>query len=147
LASVQAQAYPASEVIVVDGASTDDSAAFATATGIPDRVLTVEHRNAAAARNTRVVEAYCGWLAFLGAGNCWERNHRAPARYLLEQGGDGVFCAPPLAVDQHAGDGIAVKRAGQAVAIAYQYGGHEAAMRALRTGHHHLVIFQRVRLF
>ncbi|RZU98355.1 glycosyltransferase [Spiribacter vilamensis] len=112
LESVRMQAYPATEIIVIDDASDDDSAAIAAATGIPDRILRVEHRNAAAARNAGIAQASCEWVAFLDADNHWLLDHLATARVLLEAGNDGVFYASPLAAGQQARDGFGVMRSG-----------------------------------
>lgn len=110
LESVRIQDHPATEIIVVDDASEDDSAAVATATGMPARILRVEHRNAAAARNAGIAAASCEWVAFLDADNHWLRDHLATAQALLEAGGDGIFHASPLAAGQQAPGGVGVMR-------------------------------------
>lgn len=65
--SVQAQVYPAHEIIVIDDGSTDDTAEVARALG--DQVIYIHQQNAgvAVARNTGVQRASGDWLAFLDA--------------------------------------------------------------------------------
>jgi len=118
LESVRAQEYPAAEVIVVDDGSTDDGAAIAAATGVPDRILAVNEGNAAACRNAGIVEASSEWIAFLDADNLWMRDHLTIARELLQAGGDGVFCSSPLSSGQEVSDGVARLRSGHPLADA-----------------------------
>lgn len=70
--SALAQVPPPLEVLVVDDASTDDSAAIAAAFGPPVRVI----RNAtrlerSASRNRGIAEARGTWVAFLDADDLW----------------------------------------------------------------------------
>ena len=65
--SVLAQTYPASEVIVVDDGSNDDSGSIASAYPAPVRCLRQENGGMAAARNSAVREATGEYFAFLDA--------------------------------------------------------------------------------
>jgi glycosyltransferase involved in cell wall biosynthesis len=96
LQSVAEQTHPADEVIVVDDASTDGSAEVARRSPVVTKVLTVAHRNAAAARNTGIEETGCEWVAFLDSDNRWHGDHLARAVAMLEESADSVFVAPPL---------------------------------------------------
>ena len=73
LASVLAQTDPPHEVIVVDDASSDDTAA-AVATFVDCRIRVIRHERrlgAAAARNTGARIARGRWLAFLDSDDEW----------------------------------------------------------------------------
>lgn len=100
LASVASQQIPAQEVIVVDDASSDDSVRVIEQTGIATKVLHVNVRNAAAARNAGIVEATGDYVAFLDADNLWLSDHLAIAAKLLEDG-ESVFCFQPSVVSGH----------------------------------------------
>jgi glycosyltransferase involved in cell wall biosynthesis len=69
--SVLAQTYRAVEVIVVDDASTDDSAAVAQRYPAPVRYVAQPHSGAGAARNHGVRQAQGQFLAFLDADDVW----------------------------------------------------------------------------
>ena len=97
LASVASQHLPADEVIVVDDASTDDSVSVVKQTGIAAKILQVDVRNAAAARNAGIAEASCDYIAFLDADNIWLADHLRIAAQLL-QDGRSVFCFLPSVV-------------------------------------------------
>lgn len=97
LTSVASQQFPAEEVIVVDDASSDDSLRLIKQTGIATKVLQVNARNAAAARNAGITEATGDYVAFLDADNVWLQDHLATAAKLLEDG-SSVFCFQPSVV-------------------------------------------------
>src|SRR5256714_4033410 len=65
--SVLAQTHPASELIVVDDGSEDESGAIAESYGPPVRCIRQENGGMAAARNTAVREATGDYFAFLDA--------------------------------------------------------------------------------
>jgi glycosyltransferase involved in cell wall biosynthesis len=65
--SVLAQTHPASEVIVVDDGSEDESGAIAESYGSPVRCIRQENGGMAAARNRAIGEATGDYFAFLDA--------------------------------------------------------------------------------
>jgi len=95
LDSVAEQIQPASEVIVVNDRSHDNTWYLAHAHPLTDSVFDVNFGNAAASRNAGVARATGDWIAFLDADNQWTPEHLAAARALLETCDDGVFCSPP----------------------------------------------------
>ncbi len=74
IASIRAQTYPVSEVIVVDDASTDDSADVARRLGATTLVQE-QNRGPSAARNRGVQAASHEIVAFLDADDAWLPGH------------------------------------------------------------------------
>jgi glycosyltransferase involved in cell wall biosynthesis len=72
LDSVRRQTYPATEVIVIDDGSTDDSAAIAESFGSPVRVLRQTNHGESVARNRGISVAAGDWIALLDADDLWE---------------------------------------------------------------------------
>ena len=91
LRGVAAQSLTPLEVIVVDDASDDGSAELARASGVDLRVLRVECRNAAAARNAGCAVAAGDWVALLDADDVWDADHLARAAALLAGTGDVAY--------------------------------------------------------
>jgi glycosyltransferase involved in cell wall biosynthesis len=73
IASLLAQSRPALEIIVVDDASTDDTAAVATKfPGAPLRIVRHEqNRGPSGSRNTGIEAARAPWIAFLDSDDEW----------------------------------------------------------------------------
>jgi len=65
------QTHPPLEVIVVDDASTDDSAAIAESYGPPVQLIRQENQGESVARNRGIEEAKGDWIAFLDADDIW----------------------------------------------------------------------------
>lgn len=93
LRSVAAQTLPPHEVIVVDDASTDDSIEQIRKTGIAVRVISVQVRNAAAARNAGIEAASGDWIALLDADDVWYPDHLSRAAEVLAGTDDVAYRA------------------------------------------------------
>jgi glycosyltransferase involved in cell wall biosynthesis/LmbE family N-acetylglucosaminyl deacetylase len=91
LQSVALQTYQPREIIVVDDASTDGSLAQIKASGVDVKVLQVNARNAASARNEGIEAATGDWIALLDADDKWYPNHLARAAELLASSNDIAF--------------------------------------------------------
>jgi glycosyltransferase involved in cell wall biosynthesis len=103
LRSVVSQTRPPEEIVIVDDGSSDDSIAVIEATGIPVKLLHVNARNAAAARNAGI-EAVCGdWVALLDADDVWYPNHLARAAELLDGTEDVAFMSSHDWIDLRGG--------------------------------------------
>lgn len=109
LRSVAGQQHPAHEVIVVNDASTDDSPERARRMDVVTRVIDVEHRNAAAARNSGIEASTGDWVAFLDADNRWHGDHLSRAVALLSRSDDCLYVAPP-APDEAEDTGVTRRR-------------------------------------
>lgn len=87
--SVLSQSRPVSEIVVVDDASTDDSAAIADAyrvAGHPVRFLRMERNGGpATARNAGIAAVSAPLVAFLDADDRWEEHHCRSLSSLLER--------------------------------------------------------------
>ncbi len=91
LRSIAAQTSPPHEIIVIDDASTDDSVEQIERSGVSVRLLRVNFRSAAAARNVGISAMTGDWLALLDADDVWYPNHLARAVELLSQTDDVAF--------------------------------------------------------
>jgi GT2 family glycosyltransferase len=89
LRSALAQNRPPHEVVVVDDGSTDDLAAAVAPFGDAVKLIRIEHRGLAAARNVSVEQATGEFVAILDADDWWE-----PQR--LERLGDLAAVRPDL---------------------------------------------------
>lgn len=72
--SVLAQSNPASEIILVNDGSTDDSLTVARSYGDKVRLIERENGGIAAARNTGAKATKCDLLTFLDADDLWTEN-------------------------------------------------------------------------
>jgi len=91
LRSVARQTYAAHEIIVIDDGSNDDSLAQIEESRVPMKLLNVNARNAAVARNAGIEVAGGDWIALLDADDVWYPNHLARATELLSQTTDVAF--------------------------------------------------------
>ena len=93
--SVLKQTYTELELIVVDDASTDDTAAVMTAITDPRvRYVRKEHGGAAAARNRGIAEAKGEFIAFQDSDDVWHSDKlEKQLAYLRAERADAVFCA------------------------------------------------------
>lgn len=89
--SVFAQTHPASEIIVVDDASTDGTRDVLRSFGSQVRVVESNCRNGAGSRNRGVEAATGDWLAFLDSDDAWRPAH-------LERYAQILADAPPTEV-------------------------------------------------
>jgi glycosyltransferase involved in cell wall biosynthesis len=84
IASVQAQQYPALEIIVVDDGSTEDLRELLRALPVDVRFFRQDNAGAAAARNRGIRDASGDLLAFLDVDDVWpDRNLGAMVDHLL----------------------------------------------------------------
>jgi glycosyltransferase involved in cell wall biosynthesis len=91
LRSIAQQSYPAYEIIVIDDDSVDDSRLKIEDSGVPVKLLHVNARNAAVARNVGIEAAKGDWIALLDADDVWYPNHLARATELLRKTNDVAF--------------------------------------------------------
>ena len=97
LNSIAAQTFKPTEIILIDDASTDNSTEIARQTAANSelnlRVLSVNVKNAATARNAGIAVATGGWIAFLDADDIWRPNHLQQALELLTGTNDVAYMA------------------------------------------------------
>jgi len=105
LASVAAQEDGPDEVVVVDDASSDDTAAVARSAGVA--VLASPAPGAAAARNHGIASMDTDYVAFLDADDAWEPGYCATARALLGRTPVDLLVAQRVDVGA---DGVRVER-------------------------------------
>ncbi len=93
LDSVLRQSYPAREVMVIDDASQDDTAALMLARYPQVRYLRLtQNRGVSAARNHGIRQARGDWLAFLDSDDEWLEGKLAAQKMALEQAPDCRLC-------------------------------------------------------
>lgn len=92
LQSVLGQTFPATEILVIDDGSTDDTATIAERFGPPVRVIRRPNARQAASRNFGVAEATGEWVAFVDADDIWEPNKLERQMGELEVHPDADVC-------------------------------------------------------
>ncbi len=90
--SILQQTRPATEVIVVDDGSTDDSARIAASFGPPVRVIRQENQGESAARNRGIEAATGDWVAFLDADDLWLPTKLARQAEVIRSAPADVVC-------------------------------------------------------
>ena len=95
MTSVLAQTHPASEILVIDDASTDRSIEIINSI-VGDRVKLLTRDTPGpggySARNLGIKEATSAWVAFLDADDAWKPDHLATLGAALDQASDAVGC-------------------------------------------------------
>lgn len=86
LHSVRDQTHPAHEIIVINDASTDDTARAVRTSGVDVVYMETAFRNAASARNAGIQRATGDWIAFLDADDLWKPDHLAQCASTLAPG-------------------------------------------------------------
>ena len=99
LRSVAAQTHQPHEVIVVSDASTDESVPIIRSTGIATRLLTVDVRNAAAARNAGIAVATGEWIALLDSDDLWLPHHLSEAVRVVSDSDDVAYMGHQAWID------------------------------------------------
>lgn len=91
--SVLEQTRPASEVLVVDDGSTDDTRARLAPLADRVRVESIANSGAAVARNVGVARTTADWIAFLDSDDYWMTDHleRVTAAIVATKGQAGVY--------------------------------------------------------
>jgi glycosyltransferase involved in cell wall biosynthesis len=89
--SVAEQTRKASEIIVVNDRSSDDTGDRVAATGLATRIITTDFGNGAAARNAGILAATGDWIAFQDADDQWYPNHLDRAEKLLSGASDVAY--------------------------------------------------------
>lgn len=88
LQSIQAQTYPAHEVVVIDNFSTDDTVQKIQESGVDVKFLQVPREGVSVSRNKGIEVATGDWIAFLDADDIWYPEHLERAKRLLESSSD-----------------------------------------------------------
>ena len=99
LQSVAAQTHPPHEVIVISDASTDGSVSVVRNSGVATHLLTVDVRNAAAARNAGIAVATGDWIALLDSDDVWLPHHLSEAVGLLSGSDDVAYMGHQAWID------------------------------------------------
>jgi glycosyltransferase involved in cell wall biosynthesis len=84
LLSVARQTYAATDVIVVDDGSADDTVSAIQRLGVTVRVIDGGGGGAAAARNAGVAATRTEWVAFLDSDDVWSEDHLERLRRAIE---------------------------------------------------------------
>jgi hypothetical protein len=87
LESILAQSHPASEVVVVDDGSTDDTAAVVARFGAAVRCVALENSGAAVARRAGVERCRSPWIALCDSDDLWTPDHLAAHARLRDEEG------------------------------------------------------------
>lgn len=92
LESVLRQTLKPAEILVIDDASTDNTADVAEAFGAPVRVIRRPHSRQAASRNFGAAEATSKWIAFVDADDLWEKDKLEKQMLALEAKPEASLC-------------------------------------------------------
>jgi len=92
LASVISQSYPATEVIVVDDGSTDNTQQFIADNYPQIRYLFQENKGVSAARNAGIDATTCEWVCLLDSDDSWQPDKLEEQCAALTENPDTLFC-------------------------------------------------------
>lgn len=80
-----AQTYPAAEIVLADGASTDDTVAIAKRVAPGIKIISRPNGGAADGRNIALREASSDWLAFMDSDDLWHPDKLRLLAQLIER--------------------------------------------------------------
>ena len=105
VASIRAQTYPCTEIVIVDDGSTDDTAQVVTALGPGIRYVTQTNAGPAAARNRGIREARGDLVAFLDTDDRWFPEKIALQVEILQREPSVALVCADMAIENEAGAG------------------------------------------
>lgn len=91
LKSVLAQTFPAAEIVLADGASTDNTVAIARSVAPGIKIICRPNAGAADGRNIALGEASADWLAFMDSDDLWHPDKLRLQAQLVERAPEVEF--------------------------------------------------------
>lgn len=105
VASIRAQTYPCTEIVIVDDGSTDDTAQVVTTLGPGIRYVTQTNAGPAAARNRGIHEARGDLVAFLDTDDRWLPEKIALQVEILQREPSVALVCADMAIEDETGAG------------------------------------------